>query len=132
MFIGVVNTARSFNGMPMKVTDIGYPEGARTVGQKSRFDKTLADAVPKMDVIERHWIVYRMAHGRRHGRRDDAVRLEAMNGDVAAGAAIVAAGGTVSDMWGGPLRFNNENPRVESSRWRRASCVLLTERTKTA
>jgi myo-inositol-1(or 4)-monophosphatase len=44
---------------------------------------------------------------------------------------VEAAGGTVTDMWGGPLAFNNENPRVPGVVAAGASLhALLIERTK--
>ena len=104
------------------------------IGQRSRFaDKRWDAPWPKLDVIERQSIAYRLALVAA-GLGDATILFGWKHEwDVAAGAAIVeAAGGAVSDLWGGPLRFNNENPRVPGVAAAGAGVhALLIERTKT-
>jgi myo-inositol-1(or 4)-monophosphatase len=133
MFTGAVGFGAWFNGRPMLVTDIAHLEGARMLGQKSRFaDKRWPTPWPKMDVIERQSIAYRMALVA--AGMGDATLLFGWKHewDVAAGAAIIeAAGGIVSDLRGDPLQFNNENPRVPGVAGAGAGLhPLLIERTK--
>ena len=133
MFTGVVGHGAFLNGRPVKVSDIGFLEGARMIGQKARFaDKRWPTPWPKMDIIERHSIAYRL--GLVAAGMGDATLLFNWKHewDVAAGAAIVeAAGGVVTDMWGDPLRFNNENPRVPGVVAAGAALhALVIERTK--
>jgi myo-inositol-1(or 4)-monophosphatase len=133
MFTGVVGHGAFLNGRPVKVSEIGFLEGARMIGQKARFaDKRWPAPWPKMDIIERHSIAYRL--GLVAAGMGDATLLFNWKHewDVAAGAAIVeAAGGVVTDMWGDPLRFNNENPRVPGVVAAGAALhALVIERTK--
>lgn len=133
MFTGVVGHGAWFNGRPMKVSDIANLEGARMIGQKSRFaDKRWDAPWPKMDVIERQSIAYRMALVA--AGLGDATLLFGWKHewDIAGGAAIIeAAGGTVTDLWGEKLAFNNENPRVPGVAAAGAGLhPLLIERTK--
>ncbi|MGQ0531153.1 MAG: inositol monophosphatase family protein [Caulobacteraceae bacterium] len=114
MFSGAIGHGAWFNGRPARATDAKTLEGARMIAQKSRFaDKRWATPWPKMDIIERQSIAYRMVlTGAGMG---DATVLFGWKHewDVAAGAAIIeAAGGKVSDLWGEALKFNNEIPRV--------------------
>jgi myo-inositol-1(or 4)-monophosphatase len=114
MFSGAVGHGAMFNGRPMRATEAKSLEGARMIGQKSRFaDKKWATPWPKMDIIERQSIAYRL--GLTAAGMGDATVLFGWKHewDIAGGAAIIeAAGGKVSDLWGEPLKFNNENPRV--------------------
>lgn len=133
-FSGAIGHGAWFNGRAMQVADIGYLQGARMIGQKSRFaDKRWPAPWPKMDIIERQSIAYRLALVA--AGMGDATLLFGWKHewDVAAGAAIVeAAGGVVSDLWGDPLRFNNENPRVPGVAAAGAGLhPLLIERTRT-
>jgi myo-inositol-1(or 4)-monophosphatase len=134
MFSGVVGHGAFFNGRPMRATNIKSLEGARMIGQKSRYsDKRWPTPWPKMDVLERQSIAYRLALvGAGMG---DATLLFGWkhDWDVAAGAAIVeAAGGKVTDLWGDRLKFNGEIPRVPGVAAAGANLhALLIERTKT-
>jgi len=134
MFTGAVGHGAWHNGRPMKVSDATCLEGARMIGPKSRFaDKRWPTPWPKMDVIERQSIAYRMALVA--AGMGDATLLFGWKHewDIAGGAAIIeAAGGSVTDLWGDPLRFNNENPRVPGVAAAGAGLhPLLIERTKT-
>jgi myo-inositol-1(or 4)-monophosphatase len=134
MFTGVVGHGAWHNGRPMRVSNAIRLEGARMIGQKSRFaDKRWPTPWPKMDVIERQSIAYRMALVA--AGMGDATLLFGWKHewDIAGGAAIIeAAGGSVTDLRGGPLRFNNENPRVPGVAAAGAGLhPLLIERTKT-
>ena len=116
MFTGVVGHGAFFNGMPMKVTDIGYLEGARIIGQKSRFaDKRWPTPWPKMDVIERHSIAYRMALVA-NGTYDAMMALSSKyEWDTAAGALIVQeAGGLATTHTGAALPYNQPTPTHRS------------------
>ena len=133
MFSGAVGHGARLNGRPIAATKGATLEGARMIGQKSRYaDKRWATPWPKMDVIERQSIAYRLALVA--AGMGDATLLFGWKHewDVAAGAAIVeAAGGVVSDLWGDPLKFNNENPRVPGVAAAGAGVhPLLIERTK--
>ncbi|MBL8547055.1 MAG: 3'(2'),5'-bisphosphate nucleotidase CysQ [Hyphomonadaceae bacterium] len=132
MFTGIVGHGAWFNGRPMKVADIANLDGARMIGQKSRYaDKRWATPWPKMDIIERHSIAYRLALVA--AGMGDATLLFGWKHewDIAAGVAIVeAAGGVVTDLWGEKLQFNNEDPRVPGVAAAGASLhALLIERT---
>lgn len=133
MFSGAVGHGARFNGRAARATDAETLEGARMIGQKSRFaDKRWATPWPKMDIIERQSIAYRMALTG-VGMGDATVLFGWKHEwDVAAGAAIIeAAGGKVSDPWGEPLRFNNEIPRVPGVAAAGATLhPLLIERTR--
>ncbi|ANP45077.1 inositol monophosphatase family protein [Candidatus Viadribacter manganicus] len=134
MFTGVIGHGAWLNGRPMKVSETARLEGARMIAQKSRFaEKRWAALWPKMDTIERQSIAYRM--GLVAAGMGDATLLFGWKHewDVAGGAAIIeAAGGQVTDFWGDPLRFNNENPRVPGVVAAGAGLhPLLIERTKT-
>jgi myo-inositol-1(or 4)-monophosphatase len=133
MFSGAVGHGAFFNGRPMRATDIAHLEGARMIGQKSRFaDKRWPAPWPKMEIIERQSIAYRLAlTGAGMG---DATLLFGWkhDWDIAAGAAIVeAAGGKVTDLRGDRLKFNGEIPRVPGVAAAGANLhPLLIERTK--
>ncbi|OQW57461.1 MAG: hypothetical protein A4S17_04435 [Proteobacteria bacterium HN_bin10] len=113
-FAGAVGHGARLNGRPIKVSEASAIEGARMIGQKSRFaDRRWSANWPKMEIIERQSIAYRLALVA--AGMGDATLLFGWkhDWDVAAGAAIVeAAGGAVSDLWGGALSFNNDIPRV--------------------
>ena len=114
MFVGAPEHGARLNGRPMRASLRDTIEGARMIGQRNRFaDKRWATPWPKMDIIERPSIAYRLALVAA-GRGDATLLFGFKNDwDVAAGAALVeAAGGTVSDLWGEALRFNQETPRV--------------------
>ncbi len=66
-----------------------------------------------MDVIERQSIAYRMALVAA-GQGDAALLFGFKHEwDIAAGAALVeAGGGVVSDLWGEPIRFNQQPARA--------------------
>ncbi|MGD9981434.1 MAG: inositol monophosphatase family protein [Hyphomonadaceae bacterium] len=134
MFSGAIGHGAFFNGRPVKTTEIGHLEGARMIGQKSRFsDKRWPAPWPKMDIIERQSIAYRLALTA--AGMGDATLLFGWkhDWDIAAGAAIVeAAGGRVTDLWGEALKFNGEIPRVPGVAAAGANLhPLLIERTQT-
>lgn len=114
MFVGAVGHGVTLNGRPVRVTERRGLEGARMIAQQSRFaPKRWSTPWPKLDVIERQSIAYRMALvAAGHG---DAALLFGFKHewDIAAGAALVeAAGGVVTDLWGEPIRFNQQPPRA--------------------
>jgi myo-inositol-1(or 4)-monophosphatase len=114
MFAGALGATATLNGRPVCVSDREELEGARMVGQRNRFaDRRWPRPWPRLDVIERQSLAYRLALVA--AGQADAVLLFGLkhDWDIAAGAALVeAAGGVVSDLWGQPLRFNQEDPRV--------------------
>lgn len=134
VFAGAVGGGATLNERPITVSTAPSLEGARMIGQKNRFaDKRWPTPWPKMEVIERQSIAYRLALVA--AGLGDATLLFGWKHewDIAAGAAIVeAAGGAVTDLWGDALRFNNENPRVPGVAAAGAAVhALLIERTKT-
>jgi myo-inositol-1(or 4)-monophosphatase len=134
VFAGAVGSGATLNDRPIQVSKLASLDGMRMIGQKSRFaDKRWDAPWPKLDVIERQSIAYRLALVAA-GLGDATILFGWKHEwDVAAGAAIVeAAGGAVSDLWGDGLRFNNENPRVPGVAAAGAGVhALLIERTKT-
>ncbi len=133
MFTGAVDHGAWLNGRPIKVTEAAKLDGARMIGQKNRYaDKRWQAPWPKMDIIERHSIAYRLALVAA-GMGDATILFGWKHEwDVAAGVAIVeAAGGTVTDLAGERLEFNHENPRVPGVVAAGAGLhALLVERTK--
>jgi myo-inositol-1(or 4)-monophosphatase len=133
MFVGAVGHGATLNGKPVRASSANKLEGARMIAQKSRFaEKKWPTPWPKMDIIERQSIAYRMALvGAGLG---DAALLFGFkhDWDIAAGAAIIeAAGGVVTDLWGEPLRFNQTPPRTPGAAVAGAALhPLLIERTK--
>jgi myo-inositol-1(or 4)-monophosphatase len=133
MFLGAVGHGATLNGRPVRVSDRDALEGARMIGQPSRFaPKKWPTPWPKMEIIERQSIAYRLALVA--AGLGDATLLFGFKHewDIAAGAAIVeAAGGTVSDLWGEPLKFNQEIPRAPGVAASGAALhALLIERTR--
>ena len=134
LFAGATGLGASLNERPMFTSGAATLEGARMIGQKSRFsDKRWPTPWPKLELIERQSIAYRLALvGAGMG---DATVLFGWKHewDIAAGAAIVeAAGGKVSDPWGAPLTFNNQIARVPGVVAAGAGVhALLIERTNT-
>lgn len=114
MFVGAIGEGATLNGRPARVTTTDKLEGARMIAQLFRFmPKRWPTPWPKMDVIERQSIAYRMALVAA-GLGDAALLFGFKHEwDIAAGAALVeAAGGVVTDLWGEPLRFNQYPPRA--------------------
>jgi myo-inositol-1(or 4)-monophosphatase len=114
MFVGAIGHGATLNGRPAHVTKTEKLEGARMIAQLSRFSaKRWPTPWPKMDVIERQSIAYRMALVAA-GLGDAALLFGFKHEwDIAAGAALVeAAGGMVTDLWGEPLHFNQYPPRA--------------------
>ncbi|WP_349257218.1 inositol monophosphatase family protein [Vitreimonas sp.] len=114
MFLGAVGHGATLNGKPIRTSERGKLEGARMIGQPRRFqNRRWEKPWPKLDIIERQSIAYRMALvAAAHG---DATILFGWkhDWDIAAGAAIIqAAGGVVSDPWGFALELNQPVPRV--------------------
>lgn len=114
MFLGAIGEGATLNGKPMRTSTRAVLEGARMVGQKSRFvDRRWKTPWPKMEIEQRQSIAYRMAIVA-SGDADATVLFGWKHDwDIAAGAAIVeAAGGRVSDLWGEPLKLNQQIPRA--------------------
>ncbi len=114
MFTGAIGHGAFLNGRPMQASAAAKIEGARMVAQRSRFsDRRWDKAWPKMDIIERQSIAYRMALVAA-GQGDATILFGWKHDwDIAAGAAIVtAAGGVVSDPWGYALELNQLSPRA--------------------
>ena len=115
MFVGAVGHGLTLNGRPVRVSDRTSLEGARMIAQKSRFapGRWKQARWPKMDIIERQSIAYRMALVAA-GQGDAALLFGFKHEwDIAAGAALVeAGGGVVSDLWGEPIRFNQQPARA--------------------
>ncbi len=133
MFVGAVGHGATLNGRPAHVTNVDKLEGARMIAQQSRFNpKRWPTPWPKMDVIERQSIAYRMALVAA-GQGDAAVLFGFKHEwDIAAGAAIVeAAGGVVTDLWGDAILFNQQPARAPGVALSGAALhPLLIERTR--
>lgn len=114
MFLGAVGSGASMNGKPAYASARDTLEGAIMIGQRSRFaHKRWKEPWPKMDIVERQSIAYRMALVAA-GQGDAALLFGWKHEwDIAAGAAICeAAGATVTDLWGERLQFNRPQPRA--------------------
>jgi len=114
MFLGASGAGATFNRRPMRTSSRDKLEGARMLGQRSRFaDRRWERPWPKLDVVERQSIAYRLALVAA-GQCDATILFGWKHDwDIAAGAAIVeAAGGIVSDPWGEPLQLNQSIPRA--------------------
>lgn len=133
LFAGAIGEGATLNGRPVRVTSQTSLEGARLIGQQSRFAPNKWKAPwPKMEVIERHSIAYRMALVAA-GMGDAALLFGFKHEwDIAAGAALVeAAGGVVTDLWGESLVFNQIPPRAPGVAVSGAALhPLLIERTR--
>jgi myo-inositol-1(or 4)-monophosphatase len=133
MFVGAPGAGAALNGRPMRASARESLEGARMIGQPSRFaDRRWKTPWPQMEIIPRQSIAYRLALVAA-GQGDATVLFGFKHEwDVAAGAALVeAAGGKVSDLWGEPLVFNQADPRAPGVAAAGAALhPLLVERTR--
>jgi len=133
LFLGAQGVPATLNGRRVRASLRDALEGARIIGQASRFAARKWPAPwPRMEIIERQSIAYRMALVAA-GMGDAALLFGYKNEwDIAAGAAIVeAAGGRVSDLWGEPLVFNQPDPRAPGVAATGAALhALIIERTK--
>ncbi len=133
MFVGAPGAHATLNGRPMRASSRDSIEGARMIGQPTRFaDRRWPAPWPQMDIIPRQSIAYRLALVAA-GQGDATVLFGFKHDwDVAAGAALVeAAGGKVSDLWGEPLTFNRTDPRTPGVAAAGAALhPLLIERTR--
>ena len=114
LFLGAPGVSATLNGKPIQTTTRYNITNARMLGYRNRFaDRRWPTPWPKMDLIRRHSIAYRMASVAA-GYGDATILFGFKNEwDIAAGAAIIeAAGGAVSDPWGQPLQFNQPDPRA--------------------
>lgn len=114
LFAAAIGEGATLNGRPVRATVRPSLEGARMIGHKNRFASHRWEMPwPKMTIIERQSIAYRMAL-LSAGQGDATVLFGFKNEwDIAAGAALVeAAGGRVTDLWGEPLVFNQPVPRA--------------------
>ncbi len=114
LFLGADGAGATLNGRPVRASLRDTLEGARVIGQARRFaPKKWPTPWPKLDIVERHSIAYRMALVAA-GMGDATLLFGYKNEwDIAAGAALVeAAGGRVTDLWGAPLVFNQIDPRA--------------------
>lgn len=114
MFLGAPGHGATLNGKPMRASLRDQVEGMRMIGMAGRFAaKKWPAPWPRMDVIERQSIAYRLSLVAA-GQADATILFGWKNEwDIAGGAAIVeAAGGRISDPWGHTLVFNNPDPRL--------------------
>lgn len=133
LFLGAVGVAATLNGKPANASKRSKLDGANMIGQRSRFtDKRWKTPWPTMEIIERQSIAYRLALVAA-GMGDATVLFGFKHDwDIAAGAAIIeAAGGRATDLWGEPLKMNQEIPRTPGVAAAGAALhPLLIERTK--
>lgn len=113
-FAASVDGGATLNGTPISVSPKTDQTGATVLAAKSNFkqdfwQRDVSDLKPAF----RSSLAYRLALVA-DGRFDAALTFrDAWEWDIAAGALIVAeAGGTVTDMYGGQLRFNGNPPQV--------------------
>jgi myo-inositol-1(or 4)-monophosphatase len=114
LFLGAPGVGATMNGGAIRASTRSALAGARMIGVKNRFaDKRWAVPWPKMEIEQKQSIAYRMALVA-SGLGDATILFGFKHEwDIAAGAAIVeAAGGRVSDPWGGELQFNQPDPRA--------------------
>jgi myo-inositol-1(or 4)-monophosphatase len=133
MFLGAQGVDATLNNRRVRASLRDTLEGARMIGQPSRFARRKwPEPWPKMEIVERQSIAYRMALVAA-GMGDATLLFGFKNEwDIAAGAAIVeAAGGRVTDLWGAPLLFNSLDPRAPGVAASGAALhPLIIERTK--
>jgi myo-inositol-1(or 4)-monophosphatase len=133
MFLGADGVAATLNGKPAHASTRAALEGASIIGQANRFlPKKWPTPWPKLEIIERQSIAYRMALVAA-GLGDAALLFGFKNEwDIAAGVAIVeAAGGRVTDLWGEPIKLNQVDPRAPGVAASGAALhALIIERTK--
>jgi myo-inositol-1(or 4)-monophosphatase len=133
MFLGADGVDATLNGRRARASLRDTLDGARIIGQASRFAaKKWPTPWPQLEIIERQSIAYRMALVAA-GMGDAALLFGFKHEwDIAAGTAIVeAAGGRVTDLWGEPLVFNRYDPRAPGVAASGAALhALIIERTK--
>lgn len=114
LYLGGPGLGAMMNRAPIKISDPATLDGARIIGKAGAYEsKKWPTPWPALDFIWRHSIALRLAHVAAGDA--DATLLFGLkhNWDVAGGAAIIAgAGGMVTDMRGGALRFNLPDPRT--------------------
>jgi len=134
LYRGAVDAGATLNGRTIRASLRSDIEGMRMIGQAQRFKSSKwPQPWPKMQIDSRQSIAYRM--GIVAAGQGDATILFGWKNewDIAAGAAIVeAAGGRVSDPWGGALKLNNPDPRTPGGVVAAGANLhpLLIERTK--
>jgi len=134
LYLGAIGGGATLNGRPMRASLRADIEGMRMIGQAQRFKSSKwPEPWPKMQIDSRQSIAYRMGIVAA-GQADATILFGWKNEwDIAAGAAIVeAAGGRVSDPWGGVLVLNNLDPRTPGGVVGAGAALhpLLIERTK--
>lgn len=134
LYLGAPGEGAQFNGRPARVSGQAELDGMRMIGQSQRFKSSKwPEPWPRMEIDFRQSIAYRMGIVGA-GQADATILFGAKNEwDIAAGAAIVlAAGGRVTDPWGGPVVFNNPDPRTPGGVVAAGETLhpLLIERTK--
>jgi myo-inositol-1(or 4)-monophosphatase len=115
LFLGAPGAGATLNGRPMYASTRDTLDEARMIGQKNRFaDKRWPKPWPKsLQIEQRQSIAYRMALVAANAAEGTILFGFKNEWDIAAGCAIVeAAGGRVSDPWGGALALNQRDPRA--------------------
>lgn len=114
LFLGAPDAGATLNGRPVRVSARETIDGASMIGEQNAFaDRRWPTPWPKLEIASRQSIAYRLALVGA-GLADATILFGFKHEwDIAAGAAIVAAaGGRVSDPWGGALCFNQRRPRA--------------------
>jgi myo-inositol-1(or 4)-monophosphatase len=114
MWLGAAGGGANLDGAPIRPTARDAVEGASLIGRPRFYDdKKWPAPWPPLELTWRPAIANRLAliaSGAFDGLVLPAFKHE---WDVAAGAAILgAAGGRISDLWGGALMFNQPEPRL--------------------
>lgn len=114
MFAGAAGLGATLNGKPVGMSGRSALEGARFIGEASRFaNNRWPSPWPKLEVVSRQSIAYRLALVA-SGLADATILFGFKNEwDIAGGAALVeAAGGRFTDLWGEAIALNQPDPRA--------------------
>lgn len=114
MFVGGQAAGVSLNGRSVLASGRTELVGARVIGERRRYaDKRWPQPWPDLDISYRQSIAYRLALVA-SGQADLTILFGPKHDwDIAAGAALIAAaGGTITDPWGGALTLNRPEPRT--------------------
>ncbi len=134
MFLGAVSHGVTLNNRPVIASTRGVLEGARLIGQPSRYaEKKWPKPWPSMEITPRQSIAYRLAIVAA-GQADATILFGLKNEwDIAGGMALIeAAGGRYSDFSGAPVTLNQPDPRAVAGVAAGANLhALIIERTST-
>lgn len=114
MFAATKGGGATLNGEPMAVSAAEAVEDCHMIGPKDLFSHPAWNPPwPPLRLMTRSALAYRLALVAA-GQADATISLGYKHEwDIAAGALLIAeAGGAVTDPWGHPLRFNQQDARA--------------------